>query len=103
MIKKARRPTIAVRLRLVRGHEVATAMRHSIHLLLVHEMPGIGQAHRHGVEFRTFFPNGGNQVTTPQQLVDNGIYSEVAISLKGGPWRNAALLGLVRAVVWLMC
>jgi hypothetical protein len=74
--------------------EVEEALGLGVHILLVHEMPGIGgQEHRNGCEFGAFFasPDGA----TPRELLNRGIYSEVAVPLKGGAWRNAsmALLG----------
>ena len=74
--------------------EIEEALGLGIHILLAHEMPGIGgQEHRHGCEFGAFFacPDGA----TPRELLNRGIYFEVAVPLKGGPWRKAsmALLG----------
>jgi hypothetical protein len=42
------------------------------HLLLIHEMPGIGQGLRHGVEFASFFENSDG--TTPMKLIREGMY-----------------------------
>ena len=74
--------------------EIEEALDLGIHILLAHEMPGIGgQEHRHGCEFGAFFacPDGA----TPRELLNRGIYFEVAVPLKGGAWRKAsmALLG----------
>jgi len=74
--------------------EIEEALGLGIHILLAHEMPGIGgQEHRHGCEFGAFFacPDGA----TPRELLNRGIYFEIAVPLKGGPWRKAsmALLG----------
>jgi hypothetical protein len=74
--------------------EVEEAIRIGIHILLAHEMPGTGgQEQRFGCEFGTFFacPDGA----TPISLLSRQIYSEIAVPLKGGPWRKAsmALLG----------
>ena len=64
-------------------------------LLLVHEMPGIGgQEARHGCEFGTFFshPDGA----TPTDLLQAGVYSTIALPLKGAQWREASMV-LVRS------
>jgi len=70
--------------------EVRTAMKAGVRLLLVHEMPGVGgQESRHGVEFGTFFScsNGA----TPPELLRAGIYTQVAVPMKGGSWRQASM------------
>ena len=67
------------------ANEVGRAIRRGIPLLLAHEMPGMGQDARHGVEFATFFE------TTPQQLLDADVYSGVAVPLKGAGLRPASL------------
>jgi len=74
--------------------EVEEALELGIHILLAHEMPGTGgQEHRNGCEFGALFacPEGA----TPRNLLNRGIYSEIAVPLKGGAWREAsmALLG----------
>ena len=74
--------------------ELRTALDLGVHVLLSHEMPGIGgQEARHAVEFSTFFANPSG--ATPNDLLKRGLYSEIAVPLKGGPWREAsmALLG----------
>jgi hypothetical protein len=76
--------------------EVASAMERSVPLLLLHEMPGEGgQAERHGVDFSAFFacPEG----STPQELIQSGIYGDIATPLKGGAWREASLVMLMQA------
>ena len=46
-------------------------------------MPGIGgQEARFGCEFGTFF--SCDDGATPQSLLHRGIYSEIAVALKGG-------------------
>jgi len=77
------------------GAEIAEAMDLKVDVLLAHEMPGIGgQEARFGTEFGTFFccPDG----PTPPELLGRGIYSTIAVPLKGGAWREAsmALMGL---------
>jgi len=66
--------------------EVEQAMDAEVHLLLVHEMPGVGeQEARHGCEFGEFF------ATTPHTLLTRRLYHEIALPLKGGPWREASM------------
>ena len=77
------------------GTELMKAMDLGVHVMLVHEMPGGGgQDARFGCEFGTFFchPDGA----TPPELLTRGIYSEIAVPLKGGAWREAsmALMGV---------
>ena len=79
------------------GKEVLEAMENGVTLLLAHEMPGIGgQAERSGVEFSTFFscPEGA----TPDGLLKLGIYSQIAVPLKGGAWRNVSMRLLAKSV-----
>ena len=64
-----------------------------VHLLLVHEMPGVGQDERYCVEFDVFFDG-----RTPEQLLRAGIYGEVAVPFKGGPWRRASMVMLAHAI-----
>jgi hypothetical protein len=74
--------------------EVVRARDLGAHVLLAHEMVGIGQEERHGCEFSVFFACADG--TTPQELLHSGLYAEVATPLKGGPWRQASmkLIGL---------
>ena len=79
---------------LLHNHHVVFYYCMQVQLLLVHEMPGVGgQEARHGCEFGTFFSCA--EGATPEYLLKRGIYSEIAVPLKGGPWREAsmALLG----------
>ena len=70
--------------------EVGRAMDLHVHLLLCHEMVGGGgQDARGGVEFSAFFSCA--EGATPQELLQQGIYSEIAVPLKGGPWREPSL------------
>ncbi len=58
-------------------------------------VPGSGgQEARFGCEFGSFFSCADG--ATPGDLLKGGIYSEIAIALKGGPWREAsmAMLGM---------
>ena len=69
------------------GRQVGQAMARNIKLVLVHEMPGVGQAVRHGVRFDTFFEPS----TTPGRLVAGGIYHSIAVALKGEPLRGVSM------------
>jgi len=69
------------------GDELMKAMDLEVSILLVHEMPGAGgQEARFGCEFGSFFscPDGA----TPGELIQRGIYSSIAVPLKGGAWRG---------------
>ena len=76
--------------------KVREAMDRGMHILLAHEMPGTadGDVQRYGCEFSAFFSCA--EGATPTDLLHRGIYSEIAVPLKGGPWRKAsmALLGI---------
>ena len=75
--------------------EVECALELGVHVLLAHEMPGVGQPEaRHGVDFASFFDSD----STPKRLIDAGIYNEVAVPLKGVAWREASMVLLARAV-----
>ena len=77
------------------GNELMEAMDLGVDVLLAHEMPGVGgQDVRFGVEFGTFFSCADG--ATPPELLARGIYSSIAVPLKGGPWREAsmALMGM---------
>ena len=77
--------------------EVRMALDAEIPLLLVHEMPGVGgQEARHGCEFGTFF--GHPEGATPADLLKRGIYSTIAVALKGAEWREASMVLLAQAL-----
>ena len=78
--------------------EVRFALDHGISLLLVHEMPGVIEtdANRCSVEFDTFFQC--DRGATPPDLIAAGVYSLIAISLKGGSWRQTGLALVVDAL-----
>ena len=87
------------------GRQVANALANGIPLLLVHEMPAVGDVPdegdeggagdgRYGCEFGTFF--GPDQ--TPRALLNAGIYHTVAVPLKGGAFREMSLALLVRKI-----
>ena len=75
--------------------EVASAMGRGVGLLLAHEMPGLGQDVRHGVEFASFFKDGA----TDPALLKAGIYGKIAVPLKGDPWRQASMALLAKSLV----
>jgi len=74
---------------------VLRAMDLGVHVLLAHEMPGDGEQVRFGCEFDSFFSCVDG--VTPEELLRRGIYSEIAVALKGGPWREASLAMLAMA------
>lgn len=71
------------------------AMAMNVRVVLAHEMFGIGQEGRHPCEFESFFssPEGD----TPKELIQAGLYSKVAVPLKGDAWRAVSLRLLARA------
>ena len=77
--------------------EVARAMSLGVGLLLAHEMPGLGQASRCGVEFVSFFTCKDG--ATDPALLKAGIYGSIAVPLKGGAWRQASMAMLARSLV----
>jgi len=80
------------------GRELMEAMNLGVAVLLAHEMPGMGgQDVRFGVEFGTFFSCA--EGTTPPGLLACGIYSSIAVPLKGGPWREASMALMAMALV----
>ena len=59
-------------------------------------VPGAGgQEARFGCEFGSFFSCVYG--ATPDELLQRNIYSEIAIALKGGPWREASMAVLAMA------
>lgn len=69
--------------------EVRQAMALGVPLLLVHEVPGLGQSGRHPTPFPSFFKS------TPDELIDAGLYHKIAIALMGGDGHRAVSLGKV--------
>ena len=55
-----------------------------------------GQEARFGCEFGSFFSCVDG--ATPGELLKRGIYSEIAVALKGGPWREASMAMLAMAL-----
>ena len=79
------------------GAEVSRAMDADVPLLLLHEMIGVGgQETRHGCEFSTFF--SCDYGATPGGLLQRGIYSKIAVALKGGEWRKTSMVMLAKAI-----
>ena len=68
-----------------------------VNTLLVHEMIGVGGQEEHfGCEFNDFFrsePDG-----TPGDLLQRGIYSSIAVAMKGGAWRETSMVMLAQVV-----
>ena len=78
--------------------EVTRAMHLGVHILLAHEMPGLGgQEARGGCEFGSFFAN--DKGATPQELLQAGIYAEIASALRGGAWRPTSMVMFANAMV----
>ena len=79
------------------GKELMQAMDLKVNVLLVHEMPGVGgQEARFGCEFGTFFSCADG--ATPGELLKRGVYSSIAVPLKGGEWRKASMVQLAMAL-----
>ena len=77
------------------AEEVERAMRGGVRLLLAHESPGLGgQEARGAVRFDTFFERG----QTPSSLLAAGVYSSLAVPLKGGAWRETSMALLANAI-----
>ena len=77
------------------GDEVGWAMDADVSLLLAHEMIGVGgQDARFGCEFANFFRCDDG--ATPTELLDRGIYSQIAVALKGGEWRKTSMVMLAK-------
>ena len=77
--------------------EVHQAMDQGVRILLAHEMPGVGgQEARHAVAFSTFF--ACEHGATPVELLRKGIYSTIAVPLKGNASRRASYVLLSDAL-----
>ena len=64
--------------------------------LVVRAVPGVlANEERRAVDFGAFF--SCEDGTTPQELLRAGIYNQIAIALKGGPWRRASLVVIASA------
>ena len=63
-------------------------------------VPGVGgQDARDAVDFGAFF--SCEHGTTPQELLQRGVYNKIALALKGGEWRKASLVMVAQALVGL--
>jgi hypothetical protein len=79
------------------GDELSKAMGLGVHILLAHEMSGGGgQTERFGCEFGVNFACADG--TTPDELLRRNLCSEIAVPLKGGPWREASMALLSMAL-----
>ena len=79
------------------GRELMRAMDLNVNVLLVHEMAGMGgQEARFGCEFGSFFSCADG--ATPGELLKRGIYSSIAVALKGGQWREVSMVLLGMAL-----
>jgi len=77
--------------------QVTRAICLGVHLLLAHEMRGLGgQEERYGCDFALFFSNPDG--STPPALLQRVVYNELAVPLKGGAWRDASLALLATAL-----
>jgi len=74
--------------------EIRRALDLGVRVLLAHEMLGRGQEARFGCDFGSFFSCADG--ATPGDLLKRGIYSQIAVPLKGDAWREASmpLLGM---------
>jgi len=78
------------------AQELMWAIDSDVHVLLVHEMQGLSQEHRFGCDFSSFFSDAAG--STPPELLHRNIYSEIAIPLRGGPWREPSMALLAMAL-----
>jgi len=76
--------------------DILQAMDENVHLLIAHEMIGVGQDKRSPCEFDSFF--ACSRGSTPQELLQRGIYDAIATPLKGREWRQASMVMLVNAI-----
>jgi len=79
------------------GDEVKRAMLEGVHLLLAHEMPGVGGSQtRAACDFSTMFEHEDG--ATPRELLQAGIYAQIAIPLKDGAWRAVSMVMMAQAL-----
>ena len=67
-------------------------------LLPVHEMIGVHSEERNAIDFKYLFKSDDG-TTTPSDLVEKGIYSKIALALKGSEWRQQSLANVLCALV----
>lgn len=78
------------------ANDVLRVMEAGVHMLLAHEMPGVGQEERFACPFANFF--ACDHGATPQTLLHAGVYNSIATPLKGGAWRQASMIMLAHAI-----
>ena len=83
--------------------DVKLAHKFGVHVLLAHEQPNVADGlllwqttAALGVPFDAFFNNP--EGTTPRRLLVAGIYNEIAVPLKRGPYRPVSMALLAKAV-----
>jgi hypothetical protein len=79
------------------AHEVSEAMRHGVHRLLVHEVPGArlgDNEKRNACAFDEVIAD------TPYHLYKSGLYNEIAQNLGGDEWRDAGLAKTAKVLTW---
>jgi hypothetical protein len=60
-------------------------------------VPGVvANEARNAVDFDAFF--SCEDGTTPEEMLRAGIYNQIAIALKGGPWRHVSLVLMAQAL-----
>merc|ERR1719506_2271966 len=59
-------------------------------------MHGVGQEERRPCHFSDLF--ACDRGTTPRDLLQRGIYSEIAVPLRGGAWRQTSMVMLAQAI-----
>jgi len=74
--------------------DAMTATARKMELVLAYEMRGVGQEDRAAIDFDELFAAG----CTPGELVTAGLYTQIATSLKGGPWRLTSLYLLGKVI-----
>lgn len=78
--------------------DVRRALELKTHLLLAHELPGLDPPGARAAEhFDSFFASADG--ATPPELLQHGIYAEIAVALKCGEWRRTSLVLLARSLL----
>ena len=84
------------------ANDIKLARKFGVHVLLAHEQPNVADGldghttSALGVPFDAFFNNP--EGTTPRRLLVSGIYTEIAVPLKRGPYRPVSMALLAKAV-----
>ena len=76
--------------------EVIAAFEQGVHVMLAWEAIGEGQEARGGVKFEMMFACDAG--ATPERLLQRDVYREIALTLKGGPFRYTSLVALAKAL-----